>query len=981
MRSANFLKFIAVFLNIILLLISFLTLFLSSAGAGLLLGSGSLLNLIIPFTAQIRRSRFLAGLAMLCNLLFLVAAHKLIFLSPEGPTKLWCLIGLWLILAALIGFYFSIQQWKQKQKPITTKKIHVYEKIITQALAFLIIVAAAYYLFSTAQITKTFLKIKNSKSHQELQVALDKQFPFGTPVASIDAVLVNKWGAYRSDNLIELYGRGNYRKGTSSADNFIFYYRPVSPAGKNGWEDASSGWVIEVIHGDIHDAAGKRGKGLKQVIVLTTPDEQKEGKPDEHIALAKDLLQYKIDLIPVDTFDEKEWSALVESHKNSPCKKELTSGCLMQQALQLLNIETDSAKISYPKFLADIAIENGDTKTAEILVKAWPTADEIRAHEESIPRPRKRSPSEIENIILGFHIDYIQLLFLTGNYEEAEKLLVALHKQLKNGSDYGALNALVKRGDLEQAQKIARLTLEWKREVPDPKENSSAHMHCDTYRDPKTLPAAMGDLAQAYIEKGNLDQAYKIAKLVHHYWENKAFGQSSYCYTDFAKGSYFHAMKALVEAYTAQNNKEKARAIFKELNSVFQGHTELFTRYGLWPFEQLASTAAKNGITDSLEDMAAFVQTHNQMDYSESHRQSRIDPVPMIYALAGNYQKATDYFENSNPTRNKLPPSEVDKLFNRQETPAEEIELTTYLKIARTLANMGDKKGALLFLEKASPDLGIRKRLRISDPEKDFLILNMNDYINQANIFLDLNEKEKSQDIFENLLSRFNEIPKKDFREGYIFTDFYGALAYLYAHHDNIEKVQSWADKLPSYYQDADYSRIAELLIKEKRWNELDTYFYEMSDVFSTDSGPLVNWDHFVDALIEAGEFDRYLRFIDMLNEGTEKAKKRRVNFRSMVREDRPKTPDTDQQIWLMSQLLVSKLARNNVPDDVIESIWPRYITNCRSKDYILPRYENGLDKKFDAKEIMASCYVVLIQGIEFDKEFKERAKRWAENY
>lgn len=818
-------------------------------------------------------------------------------------------------------------------------------------------------------------KFESFNNRQPLQEQLNKLFPFGADISDIDAVLVNKAGAYRSDNLINFTGKDeNYKRGDSSADNFIFYYKPVSPAGNNGWEDTSSGWVVKVIHGnfpregdkDIQVMTGGSGKGLKQIIALTAPGEQQEGVPDENITLAKELLQYKIDLTPVETFDEKEWLALVESHKNSPCIKELTYQCLMQQTLHLLNIPNDPARRSYLKFLADMVIEHGDSTTAGILLKVWPIGDDIRKYEMSMPRLQRMTPNAIENTILGFHIEYIQLLFLAGNYDEAEKLLTTLHQQQKDGSDYGAINALVKRGDLEQAFKIAQKTLEWKREVPDPKENSSAHMHCNTYTNPKTRPAAMGDLALAYIKKGNSDKAYEIAKLARHYWENKAFGQSSFCYIDFAKGSYINIMQALIEDYSTQNNKEKARAIFEELRSVFQAQTETIRRYNKGSFEQLARTAAKSGITDSLEDMAAFVQTHSEMDYPEVYRESTNDPVPLIYALSGNYQKATDYIEKFNYTENRQPPSQMDKLLDLKETPDEEIRLTTYLKIARTLANVGDKEGALLFLEKATPYLGKR------NPEYDPAVTNLSDYIDKANILLDLEEKEKSREALNDLLLRFNKTQEKDYRGGDITKGFYGSLAYLYARHDSVEAVQKWADKLPSYYSGSYYSRIAELLIKEKRWDELNEYFDEMSDVLSTDDN-FQNWRHFAYALIKAEEFDRYLRFINMLDEGSSEARERqKTNRKSIDRKDRPKTPDTKQQIWLMNQLLVSKLAYDKVPVEVIETIWPRYVTNCQSWEYVLPRYGNERNKKPDAREVMASCYVGIIQGLESYNQFNE---------
>jgi len=827
---------------------------------------------------------------------------------------------------------------------------------------------------SITQADKNSFRFEKFSSRKELQAELDKLFPYGTPISEIDAVLVDKVEAFRSDNLIGNDKAKAYRKGTSSADNYVFYYKPVMPAGKNGWEDTSSGWAVKAIHGNIpreNDSefdkmVGGGSKGLKEITALAVPHDAEDHESDKHITLIKEVLQYKIDMAPVETFDEAEWAELVAEHQNSPCMKELSYQCFIQQTLKLLDIPDDPARTSYLRFLADMTIEHGDIETAKILVNVWPEAESIREYEEGMPRLRRQTPVQIENTIRWFHIQYIQLLFLAGEYEEAEKLLRELHDEQKAGSDYGAINALVKCGALAQASKIAELTLEWKRETPDPKRNSSAHMHCNTYTNPKTRPAAMGDLALVYVENGDLDKAYDVAQLVKHYWENNAFGQSSYCYTNFAQSSYLSAMKALFKAYSKNGNKDKAHTFFQELQAIQQQQTEDVRLYTKGAFENLALVAAKEGITDSLEEMARFVEEHDEMDYPAIYNRNTNDPIAMIYALAGKHQKAIDRIESHNYSENKQPPSSLDKILGPdRDAPENEIKLTTYLKIAGVLNDIGDKEGALLFLDKATPYFNTRK------PKYDAAVDNLSDYITKANILMDLGEKEKSREVLNELIEQYNKTTREQYRGGSITTSFYGQFAYLYARHENIRVVQEWADKLPSFYLGAYYARIAALLIEEKRWDELDTYFEEMARVFSTDESPTVNWRHFTEALIDAGELDRYLRFLDMLNKGSEEDHARQAKrMGTYITRKTPETPDTKKQIWMMNQLLVSKLLNNNVPSEVMGEIWPRYITNCRAWGHTLPRHGHERNKLPDAKETMAACYVGVIKSLETYRQF-----------
>jgi hypothetical protein len=161
------------------------------------------------------------------------------------------------------------------------------------------------------------------------------------------------------------------------------------------------------------------------------------------------------------------------------------------------------------------------------------------------------------------------------------------------------------------------------------------------------------------------------------------------------------------------------------------------------------------------------------------------------------------------------------------------------------------------------------------------------------------------------------------------------------------------------------------LLIEEKRWEELDKYFGEMARVLSTDREPISNWEHFTNALIKAGDFDRYLRFLNMLDKGDDASRERqRSSLRSISSGEEIKTPDTRPQIWMMNQLLVHRLIDGSVPSKIVEEVWPRYISNCKSGYYVLPETINGAAHKLDEKETMAACYLGLIESVEYQVKY-----------
>ena len=217
----------------------------------------------------------------------------------------------------------------------------------------------------------------------------------------------------------------------------------------------------------------------------------------------------------------------------------------------------------------------------------------------------------------------------------------------------------------------------------------------------------------------------------------------------------------------------------------------------------------------------------------------------------------------------------------------------------------------------------------------------------------------------------FNQTNEKNHRGGQIDKSFYGQLAYLYAHFEDIYTVQQWANQLPSFYAGSYYARIAALLIQEKRWDELDAYMPEMARVLSTDLMPTGNWYVFFSALIKEGEFDRYLQFMDMLDEGTEADRiRQKTTLTRVALHEAPAIPDTRTQVKMMSYILASKLSGSDIPQKIIETVWPRHMNNCRMWGHILPSSDHEGRILPNAKELMAACYVAVLHQDLFESRY-----------
>lgn len=813
--------------------------------------------------------------------------------------------------------------------------------------------------FTKAETNFTF---SNFEKTEDLEKKLNEIFPlkqkqlFENDLSTLDALFVDQGNAYRSINLIKDHRTQKLRKGTSTAENFVYYYSPTTKSGENGWEGTHSGWVIKIKYVEQDDGdfisfsdetvATKASENsiLQAIDILSSPNDEAD---NEHIKYVKELLQYEIDLNQKSPFKQQEWDDLVLEHKSSSCLNNFTQSCLLDQLLSLINYKDGKRRFTHLQFLADVAIQYGDEQSARKLLSYWPSRDDVRAYENTIPEIRKNTPEEIEKITDKFHTQYLQLLFLAGQYDLAKEKLSAFQEEQKSGNDYGAISVLIKRGDLGKASELSQITLDWSREVPDPNENSSAIMHCRNYFSPTTRPVGMGELATAYVENGELENAYNISQLIRTYAENNAYGQKSHCYMSFAKSAYTNAMEALIQRYSEQGNTSKTNALFDELFSFFKNTTPKVETYNWKTFTKIAEIAYENNLLDTLPQIAEYIKEHDEIEFRQGSGAYEYDPISYTLALSGNSDKAISALENF-----KIKPLKKSKgVFAFEPAKASDIKLTTYLKIVDTLVKYGQNDEALTYIEKLKPYIG--KRQTKYNREKD----NIGDLIGLAQNLHEAGEIDASRKLLDSLLNtKIKNAP-------------IGEIARLYAKHAHISDVLEWSRSYPLYGGWA-YSRIAKNLIEQERFEELDIFLKEMALALSTDTQSVVNWEHASYALLDRGDYQRYTDFISMLDHVSESAlerrseneKKRKKSNEAFRKKNNGGTNDTSEQIWLMKKLLGHAMMKQNVSDEILKDTWSKYVENCRSQYYLIPKYDHHLNIEPNAHEIMGACYLGVVR-------------------
>ena len=817
-----------------------------------------------------------------------------------------------------------------------------------------------FHASASDHVIKDGFVFENFKSKEDLQDKLHDLFPIEEHLPSsnelqyIDLVLVENGGAFRSPNLIGNFEAGVYKRGTSSSRNYVIYYKPAPSAENNNWKDSAKGWVIKAIYmggGGLDMDKTKdtlmnvKDYRLLELSVLSSPNDEEN---NEHILLAKKLLQYKEYLNPPVRFDENDWKELFKIHKNSHCLKGFDDTCLLNEALGLLSKNTVRPRLSHLKILTGVVVKSANQKAAIKLLEIWPSADDIQKHEESIPKAPTSSKNDIKHAIESFRIPYIKLLFVAGKYAEGKKALIEYQTEKKTGMDFGALSILVKKGYMDNAYDLAQEVHDWRREAKDPNENSTAIMHCQNYDAFTSKVYAMGELAKTYIQKAEFDTARNIIDLVHDYWINASYGQRTFCYSGYAHHSYLEAMTSLIEAYAQNGDLEKSSKLLNELLTVLIDKTEAVTVGNKGSLEMVAEISAQHSVPYDSERLLTFIIQNDKMEFN-TYTYRNYDPVAYIYGLAGEYDKAINRTNNYKVNKDASMLDDFASIFTLEPPAENEYKLNTYLWIAQKLAKRGDKKGALFFLKEVEPYLGTRKG------RYDKHVNKLKDYLTKVEILLAVNEREEAKKSFYEFLALYGETPKSEYRKGTSTTSFYGRIAVLYTEFETIQSVLNWSKSLPAMYGNWTYARMSTLLLEQDRSKE----FAFLKPIFAKNIAheKFTGLDDQALKMMEAYGYDHYLDFIHLI-QSNGKSEDKYFDYKPYM---------------LLKQPFVKQLISHDVPFRTLEKTWPQYLEQCKTIEHRKLKTGHDRYRNLDAAEILSACYISVVAGKHWQERYGDR--------
>ena len=817
---------------------------------------------------------------------------------------------------------------------------------------------------ATDHVLKDGFTFENFETKVALQNKLHELFPIEEHLPSsdelqhIDQALVEQGGAFRSPNLTGNFEAGVYKRGDSSSRNYVIYYKPVSSTDNNNWKETSKGWVIKAVYmggGGLDMDKNKdalvhvKDYRLLELSVLSSPSDEEN---NEHILLAKKLLQYKEYLNSPVRFDENDWEELFKIHKNSHCLREFEDTCLLNEALALLSKTSVRPRLSYLKILTDAVVQSANQKAAIKLLEIWPSADDIQKHEESIPKAPTTSSHDIKRVIDSFRLLHIKLFFAAGRYAEGKKALIEYQMEKKTGMDYGALSILVKKGELDNAYDLAQEVHDWKREAKDPNEGSTAIMHCQNYDAYTSKVYAMGELAKAYIQKSKLDKARNIIDLIHDYWSNASYGQRTFCYSGYAHHSYLEAMTSLIEAYAQKKNLEKASELLNEFLTVLIEKTGTVTIGNKGSLERIAEISVQYGIPYNSERLLTFIVQNDKMEFN-AYTYQNYDPVTYIYGLNGEYNKALKRTRNYTVNKDASMLDNFASIFTLEPSAENEYQLNTYLLIAQKLAKRGDKKGALFFLKEVEPYLGSRKG------RYDKHVNKLKDYLTKVEILLKINEKEEAKKSFYEFLELYSKTPKSEYRTGTATTSFYGHIAVLYTEFETIQNVLEWSKNLPVMYGNWTYARMSTLLLEQDRLEEFEI----LKPIFAKNIAleRFTGLDHQALKMMETYGYDQYLDLIHLVqSSGTLEDKY--FDYKPYM---------------LLKQPFIKQLISHDVPLNTLEKVWPIYLEQCKKIEHRNLKTGHDRYRNLDAAEILSACYISVVVGKHWQERYGDRLDKW----
>lgn len=775
------------------------------------------------------------------------------------------------------------------------------------------------------------------KNRADFEKTLLKLFPPGTSQDIVHRSITMDRQTFSSDNLIKGTLKGQYRRGTSSDENYVFYYRPTKPSGENGWEHTSSGWVVRATY------IGQ--KNLKTLSVLSTPADPDNQAAYPPIQLAKDLLDYKAEKIATSRFDNTEWQSLVHEQAEMPCLRDMTTHCFIKQSLQLLDLEKQ--KDNSPLFitLGDITIQTGSQDAARTLLSNWPSDNDVHNSVQSIPQFRRPSTEQTQARIAQLDTRKAQILALSGDIDAAKNIMIR-HKD--TGDDLGVIHALLQVNDLKNAFEISKMTLDWTRTTPDPNRGSSAIMHCNVYANPPRRPKSMGVLAKKFIENGQIENAEMTLDMIRTYWTNDAFGQESFCYSSMARSAYIYGMMALADYYSKNGSPEKVKGLIKATTETIIRQMKSFYLDAPGVMLDFSIFAHKNGESDSIRALANHIQQSVNQSKRKSLSYSDGNFTAALLALVDNIDDVSNFVENTN-----YQPGEEEKsdmLSSLLIKKNDEIIIKTYLRIIDVLKKIGEQEKAAKYAEKLLPFIS-RAQPKEAYQELDKL----SNLAKIGLVFSDAKMKNRARETTDILMQSIKNNEDHSLDSNGRYKEVYNLINNLTHNRLTPEQNEAWKKKFKTVLaEQKPHNTIEYKIINARTQNDVNDALNQIKKFIETAQINDIRQEGFSYLLLKNGHDEAFFELIDFMGTLKKNPPPKTTNINIVP------DPDTGAQKVMLQKLIIYRMDAMNISDENVKRAWQRYIKNGPYNTYGF----YGIDSNNPtAKESMAANYLSLIKG------------------
>lgn len=759
-----------------------------------------------------------------------------------------------------------------------------------------------------AQLTDPATFVLNQyRNLESLQKALDANFPNGSDPEILDSTLMRSSHIFSTGNIIKSFYLDGPSKdwhltpGSSTGENFTFYFRPEYPAGKDGWEDATSGWVIKMITID--------QRKIVRVLALAVPDTDTATGTKEHesVSYVKELLEHVRFEQKTNPFNNEEWLSLVSAQLNAPCLTNLTETCLAREAYTLVGLPDAPLRFTYYAYFGWFALNHNNPEMAAELLAVWPTEEQVRAYHLNKPRMRRFSEKTIERDVAEHEGLRAALYVIKGDMETGKKLLTQAQERWKEGNDFFVIRMLVMADRLDDAYDIAKMMLRWRRGTDDPNVGSSAILHCEYYGG--TRPANMGLLAGQLIIHNKLDRAKDVIEMLRVYYDNNTFGQQSHCYHQDARNAYMRSQLTLINKLFENGSAAEAKKLLGTIVDEMQTADGFTQGTALNLYMSFCKVAIEQKDQESLSRLSIAIENYNESNLSSYQR--RHNQRLVAFAMCGFDEKVETFLEHK---------ASAEKYDN-------------YLKIAATLMRNDGANRAQDYIKRAHAFLPAFEN-ETAQQQMDLLKAKLD----IADLYVKVGQIDSATKLAEEMLPYIKQVDTDPAIQKPAKRSFFTRFSRLQSQTMPVRDMVSWMYEVT----DAEYSSshpgiIAGALIKRGNLEELDLF---INSTIEKEKRPMKLTEikrSLYNVLDKEDLESRYpaLQSVDTSDIRSNPIDRGLAAFRTLI-----KTPSPD-------------LAE-------AQKLWLYLFKNCDTDILRLYGYESR--RWPDARETMAACYLQMLQ-------------------